>query len=350
MRMRGQAYIVYRRSRIGKITHDTPRGARKLGPTCTSKMCQKSVQRKCHQFSIDDRQAVFNTFWETMSWGQRKVYVTNLVDTIPTKRPGKNTGESRRKGPLIYHLINEMGKHKVCNKIFLNSLGIKEWTVRYRMGNSTHGMSPDTESSRPRIKQTKKEDERTFMKEFLESLPKLPSHYCRKSSSKLYLKPVLQSKKLCRLYMEKCHAEKVSPLSLATLHLILEDGDISLFSPKRDQCDLCYSCRLGKLCEDMWKQHTERKEQARMQKDTDKKNPQQKLCSVYTMDLQAVKVAPFLSASAVYYKTKLAVYNCTMYNLQSRDAVCYWFDETQGDLVASCFASCIVDTLSRTIK
>ncbi|XP_049802822.1 uncharacterized protein LOC126237069 [Schistocerca nitens] len=196
LRMREQAYIGYKKSQIGKIAHDTPREARKLGPTCTSKMCQKSIQRKCHQFSVDDRQAVFNTFWETMSWDQRKVYVINFVDVIPTKHPGKNISKYRRKGALIYHLKNKLGRHKVCKKMFLNTLGIKGWTVRYWLDNSTQGMSPETDSSRLRIRQTKKKGERTFVN----SLPKLPSHYCRKSSSKLYLKPILQSKQQLHLH------------------------------------------------------------------------------------------------------------------------------------------------------
>ncbi|CAF4930111.1 unnamed protein product [Pieris macdunnoughi] len=34
-----------------------------------------------------------------------------------------------------------------------------------------------------------------------------------------------------------------------------------------------------------------------------------------------------------------------MYNLSTREACCYWFDESNGSLEASVFASCIVDQL-----
>ena len=68
------------------------------------------------------------------------------------------------------------------------------------------------------------------------------------------------------------------------------------------------------------------------------------------MDLQAVKVAPCVQASSMYYKTKLAVHNFTMYNLVSQEVVCYWFDETEADLVASIFASCVIDTLSKKLR
>lgn len=64
------------------------------------------------------------------------------------------------------------------------------------------------------------------------------------------------------------------------------------------------------------------------------------------MDLQAVKICPYLKASALYYKCKLCVHNLTMYNLSSHECTCYWWDETQSDLSASSFVSCITDQIT----
>ena len=44
---------------------------------------------------------------------------------------------------------------------------------------------------------------------------------------------------------------------------------------------------------------------------------------VTCMDLQAVLLAPQMKASALYYKTKLAVHNFTVYNLATNDVVCF---------------------------
>lgn len=68
------------------------------------------------------------------------------------------------------------------------------------------------------------------------------------------------------------------------------------------------------------------------------------------MDVQAVKVASFVKASSMYYNTKLAVHNFTMYNLATQEAVCCLCDETKSDVVASTFASCVVDTLTKQLK
>lgn len=66
---------------------------------------------------------------------------------------------------------------------------------------------------------------------------------------------------------------------------------------------------------------------------------------VVCQDVQSVKVCPSLNASALYYKTKLCCHNFTIYNLATHDAVCYWFTESQADLSANTFTSCLISFL-----
>lgn len=47
---------------------------------------------------------------------------------------------------------------------------------------------------------------------------------------------------------------------------------------------------------------------------------------------------------------KLAVHNYTIYHLSIHKAICYWFDESQCDLVASKFTSCLLDTIEKTLN
>lgn len=129
-----------------------------------------------------------------MTWDQRKQYVNGLVDVIPTKRPGKSTSESRRKGTLLYHFHVGNEKFQVCKKLFLNTLAIKDWSIRYWLENSKHGMSSSSTVFHTHAKKDKKEEGTQFLWTFFDSLPKLPSHYCRQSSSKLYLEPTVHSK------------------------------------------------------------------------------------------------------------------------------------------------------------
>ena len=65
------------------------------------------------------------------------------------------------------------------------------------------------------------------------------------------------------------------------------------------------------------------------------------------MDLQAVLLAPAILASAVYYKTKLCCHNFTMYDIDSKHVMCYFWHEAEGGLTANCFASCVCDYLEK---
>lgn len=72
-------------------------------------------------------------------------------------------------------------------------------------------------------------------------------------------------------------------------------------------------------------------------------------CIVLTQDLQSVKICPSLNASALYYKTKLICYNFTIFDINNHTARCCWFDETDADLTANTFASCIIDYLTDVV-
>ena len=50
-------------------------------------------------------------------------------------------------------------------------------------------------------------------------------------------------------------------------------------------------------------------------------------------------------ASLMYYRTKLCSHNFTVYNLSSHQCTNYWFNETECDLTASTFSSCVIDYL-----
>ncbi|KAK9886272.1 hypothetical protein WA026_015783 [Henosepilachna vigintioctopunctata] len=62
----------------------------------------------------------------------------------------------------------------------------------------------------------------------------LPSHYCRQSTSELYLEPVIQSKaQLYRLYSDYLQSKIEPAVSRKLFESILFEENIGLFSPKK---------------------------------------------------------------------------------------------------------------------
>ena len=71
------------------------KGARQMGPKCTSPYCSKSKARRCNDISEDNRKSMFDSFWTKLDWNQRKTYIASLVDYKPIER-GKKCGHSHR--------------------------------------------------------------------------------------------------------------------------------------------------------------------------------------------------------------------------------------------------------------
>lgn len=341
LRMHGQSYVGFRRPRNqNKTFQDTKREERKLGDRCMSRTCRKSTKRNCDNISDDIRQEIFSSFWKNLSWNQRKVYVSNLVIKQETLRKTKE--ESRRNISFYYFLNVGDKKVPVCKQMFLNTLGLREWCIRNWVNSAEFG-TPKRRHSRIRDLGHQKR-----ITDFLEALPKLPSHYCRKDSKKMYLEQDFKSYsdlyKAYTLYANEGN-EKLS--CRTTFMNSVNELNIAIFKPRKDMCDTCVEYESGNLPKVQWEKHIKEKERAQEEKRKDKENAERKECYVLTMDLQAVKTCPAKQASMLYFKTKLCCHNFTLFDLAIKEVICYWFDETDTDLQASTFATMVVDFIKR---
>lgn len=160
--------------------------------------------------------------------------------------------------------------------------------------------------------------EKNHWRDFFKTLPKLESHYCRKFSSKLYLEPHWKSKaQLYTFYKNvwlKAHRRSEQPAGLTLFKYIFEELNLSLFSPKKDEWDICVAYRTPNVSEEIYQQHRPKKDEARNEKEKDKES----LNQVFTMDLQSVLLCPQSNMSALYYKTKLILHNFTFLNFIQR--------------------------------
>lgn len=353
LRMKGKAYLGYRRPpNQSKTFQDVEREERKLGIPCISNFCRKTKKRRCNEIDDLKREEVFKKFWQDLSWGQRQTYVCNLVNKVPPQQRRSEGENVRKTGTLKYSLKIDDAIYPVCKKMFLSTLGLREWQVCNWVKQSKHGIN-DEKNERPRVGGilSERAPKNKFMKSFLENLNKLPSHYCRKDTNKLYLEQSFFSiVDLYTVYKESCRENNEVAMSQNSLTKMMKRMNISLYQPKKDKCDICCQYEEKNLSVEEWEKHCEEKERAREEKAKDKEQGILGRHHVITMDLQAVKVCPSLNASSVYFKTKLCVHNFTVYNIVTRHCTCYWFDETQADLQSSTFVSFIFDYIKRFLN
>ncbi|KAK5643020.1 hypothetical protein RI129_009187 [Pyrocoelia pectoralis] len=77
------------------------------------------------------------------------------------------------------------------------------------------------------------------------------SHYCRTSTTKLYLEPLWESKAhLYRVYSnEFCKEKNIILLCIAAFHKEFELKNLSLYKPKKDLCGICVAFETKNLTE-----------------------------------------------------------------------------------------------------
>ncbi|CAH1953979.1 unnamed protein product [Acanthoscelides obtectus] len=264
------------------------RKERKQGERCNSETCKNSSKRKCNEIREEARKEMFTAFWKNLSWDQRKVYVCNLVSRQETSRKTKD--ENSRRSCSLYYSLNVGDKLiPVCKKMFLGTLGLGEWSVKSWVETSHYGTpSSGAETNSRRLPRKSQND--SFITTFLEKLPKLPSHYCRKDTTKLYLEHEFSSySDLYKAFVDYSKTQNTAPASRNTLIKWVHKKNIGIFKPRKDRCDTCVQYESQNLSLEDWEQHRTDKERAQKEKNDDKEKAMQVVCHVITVDLQAVK-------------------------------------------------------------
>ncbi len=310
-RMVGKSYVGKQKQQ------EIMREPRAMGPRCSSAACAKSAKHHCSAIGEPERNNIFNDFWQHMTWEEKRVYVHGLIDVVPVQRR-RGAENSRRSNSLLLFLRVSGQRRRVCKGMFLSTLGIGEWSA-LNWAKEGHKQA-DTEG------QTHSNARRSvagheFIRSFLQDLPKVPSHYCRSTTSKQYLEPVFQS--MADLYAVYCHAaaeKNVTPLSRQVFTDEFKHLNLGLYHPKKDQCNICCAFKTGNLPDDEWQHHLLQKEEARAEKLSDKSKASNNIM-VVCMDLQALLLCPKLKASALVLQNKAC--SSQFYLVQHADTQCH---------------------------
>lgn len=352
--MLGEDYLGYSKPANSKMEQNVIRPAREMGERCNSDFCRRSKLRGCDRLTEETRLEIHQHFWKRLNWDQRKVYVANHVKRTNTARKSKSSEDSRRGETLFYFLpLTRDGNERiqVCREMFLKTLSLGSFTVQSWTKEVAFGMVTNKEkamASRNRERRVDVDRKALTENNFQDNIPKLPSHYARKETTKLFLEPSYHNlRQLFNDYKAYCKHNEEPQVSRYTFEKMFHEKNLSLYTLKKDMCDTCSAHKAGNVNEVDYQAHIVKKDRAIQEKENDKKAAESKDLIVLTVDLEAVKVCPCLTASALYFKTKLTCHNYTVYDLTTHHCCCYWFDETATDLTANTFTSFFVDYLER---
>lgn len=375
-RIKGEQYFGYKRTQ-GKVFYNIPRCARQLKDrACTHKdLSPKKNGRTflCACISEQKRQDVFNYFWKELStWNENISFVKGLVATreIKRRRKGNNTQQKKNEGHDIYLPKDNGEKVIVCRRFFISTLNLGEDTFK-RWVRNVQEINTDSDQEKPNSEEEMVEDvkEKRGLKiklptegkkvchrekrktktdnvrNWLNLLPKIPSHYCRASSKKIYVESNFRSfLHMYNVFLEWCKDNNISPIGRKLFTEVLIEENIAIHQPRKDQCDLCCSFKLGNIDEGTYQAHVAKKDRARATKKAEEESASEEKL-VVTMDLQSVLLCPKTLASSMYYKQKLQLHNFTIYeiNKPNQDVHLYVWNEVEGGITSNKFTTCIID-------
>jgi hypothetical protein len=317
--------------------------ARSMKARCGHNTVKSRCSFYCSKVSDNVRENYYKQFWLLPTWDAKKAFITGLCTTrFKAIRRRKSTSTENNKPKKSFHdcflLCDDSTMVKVCCKLFTNTFDITSRQLLRWLSNKT-AVLPD----KPAKQYTQKQES---VVEWVETLPKVPSHYCRATTSRMYVESTFRSiSHMYSIYSEYAKKRGEKPLCRQLFANVLEDKKVSIHIPRKDQCDLCCSHKAGITAPDDYEEHIIKKDEARIAKNAAKEKCDNNTV-VITMDVQSVLLAPKLMASALYYKRKLQLHNMTFYRLTDGEVHLYVWDESEGGVTSNEFTSCIVHYIS----
>lgn len=295
---------------------------------------EKKCPHNCHEISEERRQSIFD-FYYSLSSQRKRDWLVATSQAAEVKRKRSKDNASRRLKTYTYFINEGEGRRQVCQKFLLHTLDLSQRFVHYTVANAEANLSKtDMRGKHVPANKTTALVKKSVV-DYIQNLPAVPSHYCRKDSTRLYLPQ--EFKNLTHLYQlyktdfsskgKDYVGEKVFK------NIFTTEFNITFHVPKKDKCKKCVSFANNPTdnTEDEKKIHLkdaeDSKERFKFHQNITKHHTHT-LC--VSFDLQKVLNTPFGESMLFYYSRKYCVYNLTFYESATREGYCYSWGEKDG--------------------
>lgn len=295
------------------------------------KDCLKCKFNCAKIISQDEQQAQFKSYYR-LTQNEKYMFITNTTEKNNVNR--KASESTKKMNSFSYFFTVKGTRIRVCKVFYLSTLCISQKTVynvHSKMDKETNTPKPDERG----IKSISKinDADKTFVKNHINSFPRVSSHYCRAKTSREYIQSDLNINKMYELYEEECKKANLSALKLSMYrHIFVNEFNIDFHMPKNDRCDTCelQKNNFGEGCskqQEVYECHNRQKHSMREEKRKDKGGE----IPLLIFDLQNVITCPKSGIGSFYYQRKLNLYNLTaLYTPTKRKYCALWTEATSG--------------------
>lgn len=308
-----------------------PRKYMKENPCTNSKICNN----QCNTFTEETRQSIFDFYWNLGCSDKQKRFLSDCASVCRVKRRRKSKKVKARSITVQYFLIKGNAREPVCKQFLLATLSVTVRLLRTVLSNKKYEKFPEPDSRGRHVPHNKvTEDLISNFKEFISSLPAVPSHYCRSSSSKAYLPTDVKSlNNLYRMYVSQQKSNTYLKKG-KFLQLFKELYNIGIHIPRKDKCGKCEKYKnlpeemRTELEKEIYNEHIKEKDRIKEQFLKDQKLSSEEYAHlVISFDLQKVLATPHGDNMLLGFSRKYAVYNLSVYESNSKKGFCYLWEE-----------------------
>lgn len=305
---------------------------------------------------------LFNRYYNLVDVNRKRSFLYQNMELIEPKYRYVRENSNRRLNYAFYFPKTNAKKVRVCKKFFKNTLDINDRTIQTVRNKTLTGFVSDDNRGRHKHHKTISDDLKIYVREHINSIPRVESHYLRAQTSKEFIdnKEFIDGGKtiaqLHRDYKTLCNSEGRPSVNYHMYADIFNtEFNISFFVPKKDQCSLCFQFNAtnGQTKEALraeYEKHLKEKALSRTEKASDKAKVNG-IFIVACFDMQAVIQIPKGEISIFYYKSKLNTMNLTVTELGNDSTCCYIWHEGAGGKGATEVGTCILKYLEdKSIK
>ncbi|KAL0879761.1 hypothetical protein ABMA27_003473 [Loxostege sticticalis] len=268
---------------------------------------KRKCSNECYEINEDRRQQIFKYFW------------TTVKKTVQRKR----TSELSRRAATFNYFINEgEGRKQVCLNFLTNTFDLNQKTVYNTVNSAVYGSAKDDSRGKHVPANKTPSETLTSVRRYIQNLPALPSHYCRKSTTRTYLPTEFKNiTNLYRLYKEKLEKDGIDFVGEKVFKKVFYyEFNLGFHVPRKDKCVKCLEFENKKDNEsEERKKHLKDKEETYERFKSHQvihEKDSSILCTSF--DLQKVLNTPH------------AVYNLTFYESGTKNGYCYTWSEVDG--------------------
>lgn len=316
--------------------------AKKIKEPCNEK-CKFQCRHKINEVA---RQMIFSEFYNLSDINRKRDFISNCLQSVAPKYRYPRTN-CRNLNNAFYFTI-EGQKIRVCKHFFKTTLDINDRVISTVLKKRLQGGTvAEDRRGKHGSHQKVSDDVKNSVREHINSIPRIESHYLRKQSSKEFIEG---GKTIAELHRDYERQRKAQGMQAANYHMYNDifnsEYNISFFVPRKDMCNFCFKFNQSSNEEKEklkleFENHQKEKNLCRTEKINDKAKSS-KTFIVCCYDMQAVMQIPKANSSIFYYKSKLNTMNLTISDIGQDETLCYVWHEGDGGKGSTEVCTCIL--------